>query len=164
MDIVAYDSIVNECRKVFLKKLNEYGSSWKILRFITLVDLIANKVRRIKTVQETKTNKVGESIHDDIIGIFNYCAIYIIVSNHKNDEVILIPFDEASALYEEAIRYIRNQIDTALFNLEKDTVWNLLFDNIEYLRKNLMTIPDPRTYVSKIAVLANIYLHKCIHE
>ena len=46
-----YQKIINKSRKIFEDKNSDYGSSWRILRVISLVDQIHIKAQRIRNLQ-----------------------------------------------------------------------------------------------------------------
>lgn len=66
------------CREIFEKKTLDYGLSWRILRPSSLTDQIFIKAQRIRTVQETGKNLVGESVDDAFFAIVNYCIMALI--------------------------------------------------------------------------------------
>ncbi|HEX2607393.1 MAG TPA: DUF1599 domain-containing protein, partial [Flavisolibacter sp.] len=47
-----YDQAVQSCETIFLKKTKDYGTSWRVLRTISIVDQIYIKAQRIRTIQE----------------------------------------------------------------------------------------------------------------
>ncbi|TKC04408.1 DUF1599 domain-containing protein [Pedobacter frigoris] len=73
-----YDSIIAVCKSLFLKKTNDYGTAWRILRPSSITDQIFIKAQRIRTLEEKKVSKVGEDITSEYIGIVNYCIIGMI--------------------------------------------------------------------------------------
>ena len=73
-----YTNVVNVCRDIFSKKTKDYGTAWRILRPSSLTDQLFIKAQRIRTIQETGENKVGEGIEDEFIAIVNYCIMAII--------------------------------------------------------------------------------------
>jgi hypothetical protein len=73
-----YTNVINVCRDIFLKKTKDYGTAWRILRPSSLTDQIFIKAQRIRTLQETGLNKVGENIDGEFIAIVNYCIMAII--------------------------------------------------------------------------------------
>ena len=73
-----YTNVMNLCREIFEKKSIDYGTSWRILRSSSLTDQIFIKAQRIRTIQETGENKVGESFEDAFMAIVNYCIMSII--------------------------------------------------------------------------------------
>src|SRR5688572_11571008 len=67
-----YDEAVQSAKDIFLKKTRDYGTSWRVLRTISVVDQIFIKALRVKTIQEKGAQKVDDSIRDEFIGILNY--------------------------------------------------------------------------------------------
>ncbi|MEI8117191.1 MAG: DUF1599 domain-containing protein [Flavobacteriia bacterium] len=85
-----YTNVMNVCREIFEKKSFDYGPSWRILRPSSLTDQIFIKAQRIRTIQETGENKVGESFEDAFMAIVNYCIMAIIQVRHEakiNDDM-----------------------------------------------------------------------------
>jgi hypothetical protein len=73
-----YLQVINDCREIFTKKSRDYGTSWRIARASSMTDQIFIKANRIRTIQETGVNKVGESIEGEFGAIVNYCVMAII--------------------------------------------------------------------------------------
>ena len=96
-----YSKVISKCRGIFEKKTKDYGTAWRILRASSLTDQIFIKAQRIRTIQETGENKVGEDIEGEFIAIVNYC-IMAIIQLEKNDELALeLIEDDALKLYDE---------------------------------------------------------------
>ena len=53
-----YENAVKICRDIFLKKTADYGTSWRVLRMISILDQIYIKAKRIRTIQETGSHRV----------------------------------------------------------------------------------------------------------
>lgn len=70
-----YDEVIGDCRKVFLEKAADYGTSWRVLRLVSVADQLFIKARRIRTLQEKKTRKIGDDIQSEFKGIINYSVI-----------------------------------------------------------------------------------------
>ena len=70
-----YNSVIEVCKSLFLKKTKDYGTAWRILRPSSITDQIFIKAQRIRTLEEKKISKVGEGITSEYIGIVNYCVI-----------------------------------------------------------------------------------------
>ena len=101
-----YTKVMNVCREIFTKKTFDYGTSWRILRPSSLTDQVFIKANRIRTIQDTGENRVGESFEDAFTSIVNYCVMAIIQGRFKFD----IQQEELSA--EKAIEWydtIRNE-------------------------------------------------------
>ena len=73
-----FSEITEEVKKLFIKKHQDYGSSWRILRPTSITDQIFIKARRIRSIQETKENKVGDDLKGEFIGILNYSIMAVI--------------------------------------------------------------------------------------
>lgn len=104
-----YESAFAICKDVFLKKTKDYGTSWRILRARSITDQIYIKAKRIRTIDETGENKVGDSIDSEFAACVNYGIIGIIQLNlekNKNYPVEL-NFNEAEVLYNEQYNAIK---------------------------------------------------------
>jgi hypothetical protein len=73
-----YDTAVQICRDLFKKKMHDYGCAWRILRVSSLTDQIFIKAQRIRTLQQSKTQRVDEGQFSEFIGIVNYCVMALI--------------------------------------------------------------------------------------
>jgi len=96
-----YRKVIANCRSIFEKKGTDYGTAWRILRISSLTDQIFIKAQRIRTIQETGVNKVGEDIEGEFIAIVNYCAMGLIqieLGATNNEEM---PIEEAVKRYVE---------------------------------------------------------------
>jgi hypothetical protein len=76
-----YDAVIQECSDIFIKKTKDYGTAWRVLRPISIVDQVYIKAQRIRTIQEKglqKVGNVGDDIKSEFIGIINYSIIGLI--------------------------------------------------------------------------------------
>jgi hypothetical protein len=94
-----YDTIINNCKNIFLKKTADYGTSWRVYRTISIVDQIYIKAKRIKTIQEKKEQKVLDGIKSEFEGILNYAIIGLIQLEINNNETEQLPVNEVSEKY-----------------------------------------------------------------
>ena len=94
-----YDSAINMCKELFLKKMKDYGTAWRNLRPTSLTDQIFIKAQRIKSIEEKGTQKVVDDIAGEYIGIINYCVISLIQLELANDTRVELPYDEVASLY-----------------------------------------------------------------
>ena len=67
-----YDSIIEKCRDIFVKKMKDYGTSWRILRLGSITDQVFIKGNRVRTLQEKGISKVDEGIQSEFMAIVNY--------------------------------------------------------------------------------------------
>ena len=118
-----YDTIANQCRDIFTKKMKDYGTAWRILRTSSLTDQIYIKANRIRSIEEKEEQKVQEGVVPEYIGIVNYSIMAIIqleydpkteISEEKIANLYSSYFSEAKSLmenknhdYDEAWRNMR---------------------------------------------------------
>lgn len=99
-----YRQVIDRCKALFLKKNQDYGTAWRILRLPSITDQIYIKAQRIRTLQETGVSKVGEGIEPEFVGIINYCVMALIQLQLRNDQHRMdIPTDELEQLYDQEI-------------------------------------------------------------
>lgn len=98
-----FAEMISLCRGIFVKKLSDYGTSWRVMRPMSLTDQIYIKARRIRSIEEKGEGaaKVNEGIEPEFIGIVNYCAIALIQLKLGSGEIITN--EEAVSLYDDAI-------------------------------------------------------------
>ena len=94
-----YTKVMNVCRDIFLKKTKDYGTAWRILRPSSLTDQLFIKAQRIRTIQETGENKVGEDVEDEFRAIVNYCIMAIIQLLEKDLKELELDPEKALQLY-----------------------------------------------------------------
>ncbi len=98
-----YDQAVQTSRDIFLKKTIDYGTSWRVLRTISVVDQIYIKAKRIRTIQENGTRAVSDDIPSEFKGILNYSVIGIIQCSLAAGEAEELPVDRVSELYDAVV-------------------------------------------------------------
>ncbi len=96
-----YTNVMNVCRDIFSKKTKDYGTAWRILRTSSLTDQIFIKAQRIRTIQETGENRVGESVEDEFRAIVNYCIMALIQIRETELTELELESEQAVALYEK---------------------------------------------------------------
>ncbi len=102
-----YNTVVEKCKNIFLKKTKDYGTSWRVLRPVSVIDQLFIKASRIRNIQEKKTRLVGDDISSEFIGIVNYGVIGLIQLQLQNPEIEDLPVEKASALYDSHIEEVR---------------------------------------------------------
>ena len=73
-----YNNIIETCRALFINKMKDYGSAWRILRLPSLTDQIFIKTQRIRGLQQNEVQKVNEGQVSEFIGIINYSIMALI--------------------------------------------------------------------------------------
>lgn len=95
-----YKDIINNCRELFQNKTKDYGTAWRILRASSLTDQIFIKAQRIRTIQDTGENKVGEDIGNEFVGIINYCIMAQLQLELPLNDRLELQLDEVTELYD----------------------------------------------------------------
>ncbi|AOW20399.1 DUF1599 domain-containing protein [Urechidicola croceus] len=98
-----YDDIINICRSLFINKMKDYGSAWRILRLPSLTDQIFIKAQRIRQLQENTTRKVDEGEVSEFIGIINYSIMALIQLEKGVVDNPDLKTEEATELYDKHI-------------------------------------------------------------
>ncbi len=88
------------CREVFSNKLYDYKPSWRMLRPESVTDQLFIKAKRIRTLEITQENRVGEGILGEFMAIINYGLIALIQIDKGFADSVDITNDEAMALYD----------------------------------------------------------------
>jgi len=98
-----YDAVIDTCKSLFIKKMSDYGSAWRILRLPSLTDQIFIKAQRIRGLQENEVQKVEEGQESEFIGIINYCIMALIQLEKGVVEQPDMSTEEATELYEKHV-------------------------------------------------------------
>ncbi len=111
-----YDTVINTCRDLFVKKMKDYGSAWRILRLPSLTDQIFIKAQRIRSLQENEVRKVDEGEVSEFIGIINYSIMALIQIEKGIAEQPDLSTEEATEQYDKHI----NITKTLMMNKNHD--------------------------------------------
>jgi hypothetical protein len=98
-----YDSAVRLCKDIFIKKTKDYGTSWRVLRPISILDQLFIKAQRIRTIQEKGKQLVADDIRDEFRGMVNYSVIGLIQLSLGHDAIEDLPVDQVEKWYDEKI-------------------------------------------------------------
>ena len=98
-----YDAVIETCRDLFINKMKDYGSAWRILRLPSLTDQIFIKAQRIRSLQQNTERKVDEGEASEFIGIINYSVMALIQLEMGVVEQPDLSLDEATKLYDEKV-------------------------------------------------------------
>jgi len=100
-----YRQVVASCKDLFLRKAADYGTSWRVLRPISIVDQIYIKAWRIRQIQETGVQRIADTIESEFIGIVNYGIIALIQDAAREDDEIEWGIEATANAYEsEAVK------------------------------------------------------------
>ncbi len=156
-----FDLVVTKCLEVFINKMKDYGSAWRILRTRSLTDQIYIKANRIRSIDEKAEKKINEGIYGEFVGIINY-SIMALIQLELTTAVDLV-LDEAEAL-ELYSNYIQKAKSLMLDkNHDYDEAWrNMRISSLtDIILMKLMRIKqiednEGKTFVSE-GVEANYY-------
>ena len=95
-----YDQVTSNCRDLFLNKMKDYGSAWRIFRLSSLTDQIFIKAQRIRSLQTKKIRKVDEGQVSEFIGIINYSIMSLIQIDKGIVDSPDLDLDSALKLYD----------------------------------------------------------------
>ncbi|MFI1770964.1 DUF1599 domain-containing protein [Thalassobellus citreus] len=98
-----YDAVIDTCKNLFVKKMSDYGSAWRILRLPSLTDQIFIKAQRIRGLQQNDVRKVDEGEASEFIGIINYAIMALIQLEKGVVEQPDLSTEEAKELYENQV-------------------------------------------------------------
>lgn len=101
-----YQSVIARCKDLYLKKVADYGTSWRVLRPISINDQIYIKAARIRQIQETGNQKIGDSIESEFIGIVNYGIMALIQMGLPANTPMELPLKDASDYYAQKANMI----------------------------------------------------------
>lgn len=103
-----YDKVITSCKEVFLKKAQDYGTAWRVLRTISIVDQIFIKAQRIRTIQQKGEQKVSDGIAAEFKGIINYAVIGMIQLELPEDAPEEMEIAEVSVLFDKNVHVAKN--------------------------------------------------------
>jgi hypothetical protein len=98
-----YDKVIAICRSLFINKMKDYGSAWRILRLPSLTDQVYIKAQRIRSLQENEVRKVDEDETGEFIGIINYSIMALIQLELGVVEQPDLDVEKATLLYDAKV-------------------------------------------------------------
>jgi hypothetical protein len=98
-----FDAVIENCKNIFIKKTIDYGTAWRVLRTISVVDQIFIKALRIRNIQNLQQQKISDDIQSEFAGIINYALIGLIQLEKNNATVEELAVETASHLYDGGV-------------------------------------------------------------
>ncbi len=149
-----YDSVVQACKDIFIKKTKDYGTSWRVLRPISILDQLYIKAQRIRNIQEKGIQLIDDDIRDEFKGILNYSVIGLIQLDMRNDKVEDIPVDKVEQLYDQKIAETKSLMTAK--NHDYDEAWRSMSQEsfvdlilMKLLRMRQIIANDGKTLISE---------------
>jgi hypothetical protein len=106
-----YDKVIAICRSLFINKMTDYGSAWRILRLPSLTDQIFIKAQRVRSLQENGIRKVNEDETSEFIGIINYSIMALIQLELGVAEQPDLDVKKATELYDSEIKLTKELME-----------------------------------------------------
>jgi hypothetical protein len=116
-----FEQAIALCKDVFVNKMKDYGSSWRILRAPSLTDQIFIKANRIRSIEQKGVQKIAEGIRPEFIGIVNYSVIALVQLELGTDGDLELNKEMALKLYDKHIRSARELMEAK--NHDYDEAW-----------------------------------------
>lgn len=100
-----FDIAITECKEIFMTKMKDYGTAWRILRTTSLTDQIYIKAKRIRSIDELGSQKIEEGVKPEFIGIINYSIIALVqLELGIAEKDVDLPIEEAEILYDKYVK------------------------------------------------------------
>ncbi len=116
-----FEHVIALCRDLFVKKIHDYGPSWRIMRPGSVTDQIFIKANRIRSIETKGINLVGEDIRSEFIAIVNYGIIGLIQLEEGYGEPADMTVEEAIARYD---RFAQEALELMMTkNHDYDEAW-----------------------------------------
>ena len=106
--ITQYRDVITRCKDLYVKKAKDYGTSWRVLRPISIVDQVYIKAWRIRQIQENGNQKIADSIESEFVGIVNYGVIALIQMALPENTATELSGDEAKHWYQVKIKEVED--------------------------------------------------------
>jgi len=149
-----YDKVVASCRDIFLHKAKDYGTAWRVLRTISIVDQIFIKAQRIRTIQERGSQKIGDDIISEFRGIINYAVIGSIQLELTAGIPDELPLAKVSELYDQHVATARKLMQDknhdygeAWRSMSQESFVDLILMKLQRIRQILLN--DGKTLISE---------------
>jgi len=112
------------CRDMYEKKTRDYGTSWRVLRLPSLTDQIFIKANRIRSIEDSGENRVGEDVEQEFVAMVNYAVMALIQQELGPDGELELPLNRAMELYDKHLnRAARLMLDK---NHDYGEAWRMM--------------------------------------
>ena len=149
-----YDSVIKSCKEIFLKKNQDYGTAWRVLRTISIVDQIYIKAHRIRTIQQKGYQLVPDDIRAEFKGIINYAVIGLIQlkltekdPEEMNAETVSRLFDTYAESSKKIMQDKNHDYGEAWREMSLESFVDLILMKLQRIRQILSN--DGKTLVSE---------------
>jgi hypothetical protein len=149
-----YDQIVAAAADIFYKKTQDYGTAWRVLRPISIIDQIFIKAQRIRTIQELGEQRVGDGIEEEFKGIINYAVIGLLQLKLSASDPEELTLDQVQPLFESALQQAKQLMQNknhdygeAWRSMSQESFVDLILMKLQRMRQILHN--DGKTLISE---------------
>lgn len=103
-----YNSVIHSCREIFMKKTKDYGTSWRAMRPKSLTDQMFIKAKRIRTIEESGSQQIEDSIASEFMGLVNYGYMALIQMQAEPNLPIDLNIETTTQLYDTESKDVRD--------------------------------------------------------
>jgi hypothetical protein len=100
---IQFDNAISKCKNIFINKSKDYGTSWRVMRLSSITDQIFIKAQRIRNIEEKGTQKIGDDIESEFMGIVNYCIMGLIQIELKDSTELDLNIETLTLLYDQRV-------------------------------------------------------------
>jgi ribosomal protein L24 len=137
-----YNDVIKQCRDIFIKKTKDYGTAWRVLRTISVIDQIYIKAYRIRTIQEKGEQKIGDDIVAEFIGIINYSIIGLVQLELTENDPEELEVAKVESLYDKYFSEARSLMQSknhdygeAWRNMTQESFVDLILMKLQRMRQ-----------------------------
>lgn len=149
-----FEEMIGICRALYVRKLQDYGASWRIMRPESLTDQIFIKAKRIRSIETKGVSLIDEGIRSELIGIVNYGIIALIQLEHGYSDCVdvgtewaLREYDKYSNAALELMKRKNHDYDEAWRGMRTTSYTDLILTKIN--RTKQIESHNGRTLVSE---------------
>jgi hypothetical protein len=116
-----YEKAAAACKDIFIKKMQDYGTAWRVLRVSSITDQIFIKAQRVRSIEEKGQQRVLDGVLPEYIGIVNYSVIALIQLEAGSDQENEMPADRVTGFYDKFVKEAWQLMDDK--NHDYDEAW-----------------------------------------
>ena len=121
-----FDKVMEKCKDIFVTKMKDYGTAWRVLRTSSLTDQIYIKANRIRCIDNKGVSKVDEGIIPEFVGIVNYSVIALIQLEigalqklPENLDEMYMDTVEVEKMYDKYVKLAKNLMENKNHDYEE---------------------------------------------
>ena len=149
-----YNETITKSKDIFLKKVKDYGTAWRVLRTISVADQIFIKAARIRNIQNKKMQLVADDIASEFKGIINYAVIGLIQLELNNPQIEELAIEQVNKAYDKQIAFAKatmenknHDYDEAWRDMSQESFVDLIL--VKFLRIRQILLNDGKSLISE---------------